>query len=162
MRKFMLILAMLAAATQVTADKIYTWVDDDGQVVFGDRPPQNTAAEEVKIRGGKSVPVEVDIEALPGTWTVIDDTGQVSTWIISDQNEIEMETINGSNRTLVDGSFTIEDQILNVTTDLIQTLINNKMERNDAPTLLVYKFTEFSETRFKVYNNGGILTANKN
>jgi len=30
---------------------VYRWVDEDGHVQFGDRPPQASSAEEIKIKG---------------------------------------------------------------------------------------------------------------
>jgi len=45
------LLVMLAPFAGVTAgDKVYRWVDAEGKVQFGDRPPPETGAAEVKIR----------------------------------------------------------------------------------------------------------------
>lgn len=43
-----LMLTSWSAAVQ--ADKLYRWVDDQGRVHYGDRPPQNQRAQTLKLR----------------------------------------------------------------------------------------------------------------
>lgn len=162
MRIFALALTAALSCAVWAEDKIYTWTDETGQTVFGDRPPQNAQAKEVRVNGQNVKPVEVDPEVLPGQWLLIDSQGQITNWSIREPNRIEIESVRGSDREVISGTYSIEAGILNVTTTLIQSLKDGQMTRNDAPVLLVYKFTEFGDEKFKVYNNGGILSARKN
>lgn len=49
MKRSLLLLALLSAGTAL-AQSTYRWVDQDGKVHFGDRPPSANAAREVKER----------------------------------------------------------------------------------------------------------------
>ena len=55
--------ALLLSAANAGADGLYRWVDADGQVHFGDRPPQSAKAEDI---GGKLRPINsADAPAAP-------------------------------------------------------------------------------------------------
>jgi hypothetical protein len=41
---------LLATVPQSAADRIYKWVDDNGKVHFGDKPPRTDKAEEIRVR----------------------------------------------------------------------------------------------------------------
>lgn len=53
---FAVLIATLAnpATDASAADEVYRWVDENGVVHFGDRPPVNTAAETLSIKQSKS------------------------------------------------------------------------------------------------------------
>ncbi|WP_237057472.1 DUF4124 domain-containing protein [Microbulbifer sediminum] len=48
------VLAALLTGSAATADNLYRWVDEDGNIHFGDRPPQQAEAEDLS---GKLAPV---------------------------------------------------------------------------------------------------------
>ncbi len=58
MRALLALLAILAAPASAAGD-VYKWTDAEGRVHFGDRPPADAAAEEVKILSFEG-PAEVD------------------------------------------------------------------------------------------------------
>lgn len=49
-KALVLVLAALASGPVSGADEIHRWVDQHGQVHFGDRPPAGSAAEIVEVR----------------------------------------------------------------------------------------------------------------
>ncbi|WP_237067778.1 DUF4124 domain-containing protein [Microbulbifer guangxiensis] len=46
-RRGLLVLSLILAGTTASADELYRWVDEHGQVHFGDRPPASASAEDV-------------------------------------------------------------------------------------------------------------------
>lgn len=52
-----LCLASLASGSQVSAAKVYKWVDDDGVTHFSAHPPKNTQTTVIKPKTGHSEPV---------------------------------------------------------------------------------------------------------
>lgn len=50
--RFLSLLILLIAV--FTAAQVYKWVDDDGQVHFGDRPPEEQTIEEIELPQGPS------------------------------------------------------------------------------------------------------------
>ncbi|MBB3060562.1 DUF4124 domain-containing protein [Microbulbifer rhizosphaerae] len=42
------IIALLLSAAAATAEEVYRWVDDEGKVHFGDRPPAQAAAKNIE------------------------------------------------------------------------------------------------------------------
>jgi hypothetical protein len=55
MRLILLPLLLLAAASIASAD-IYRWTDAEGNVVFGDRPPEDVEAERIQVRPPMTTP----------------------------------------------------------------------------------------------------------
>ncbi|KUJ83836.1 DUF4124 domain-containing protein [Microbulbifer flavimaris] len=53
-RTVLLALTVAAASAATVADELYRWVDEDGRVHFGDRPPVSAEAEDV---GGELTPI---------------------------------------------------------------------------------------------------------
>lgn len=155
------LLILLAATAAQANDKIYTWVDENGGIHFGDRPPTESKATEVKVQGFRGTTIEVDPEQLPGNWQVVADNGVIQDWRLTIDGRVQMEYSDAGVRSIVTGEYSVTGTIMTVTTDLIQRLSNNKLTTDDAPTQMVYKFLEFSEDQFKVYHNSGNLTANR-
>lgn len=54
-----LMTALVITATDATAgDNVYRWLDEDGNVHFGDRPPDQSNAEKINIETGTSSTAE--------------------------------------------------------------------------------------------------------
>jgi len=58
--------SMTWAADALAEEEVYRWVDEDGVVHFGDRPPANTAAESVAI------PQSAGVSAQPSPSSSVD------------------------------------------------------------------------------------------
>ena len=50
------LLALLVGSGAATGGGVYKWIDKDGKVHYGDRPPQNSKAGEIAIRNGAATP----------------------------------------------------------------------------------------------------------
>ncbi|WP_193162984.1 DUF4124 domain-containing protein [Microbulbifer hainanensis] len=61
--------ALLLTAASADAEELYRWVDADGQVHFGDRPPQSAKAEDIedKLRPINSADAPTPHKAASGT-----------------------------------------------------------------------------------------------
>ncbi len=60
--------ALVLTATDATAsDNVYRWVDEQGNVHFGDKPPEKTQAEVVDIQPGPAISSQRVAEAAPAT-----------------------------------------------------------------------------------------------
>jgi len=60
MRKLLILVALLALAPSAIAD-VYKWVDRDGSVHYGDRPPANARSRSVDLRfAGSATTTEVN------------------------------------------------------------------------------------------------------
>jgi len=55
----------LWASQSIATDEVYRWVDENGVVHFGDRPPENTAAEQIAIQPGASNDAMAPSETAP-------------------------------------------------------------------------------------------------
>lgn len=61
-----LIAALVTTATDATAiDNVYRWVDEQGNVHFGDKPPENTKAEVIDIQPGPAISSQPVAETAP-------------------------------------------------------------------------------------------------
>lgn len=49
-----IVLLLMAASSASVADNVYKWVDDNGNVHFGQRPPQNRSSEVINTRSPRS------------------------------------------------------------------------------------------------------------
>ncbi len=107
-------LCAIALSTTAGAAGIQKWVDEDGKVHYGDRPPENVETEAMRSKAGRlsaapkieasdvaAKPVE-DVEAgdLIGAWCLaalsMDIDGEktpdnVATWTFSDSGELSVE-----------------------------------------------------------------------
>lgn len=61
LKTMVLILAMTPA--MVSAAAVYKWTDADGVTHFGDRQPNDTQAEQISIRSGRSGVANTDVSA---------------------------------------------------------------------------------------------------
>lgn len=56
---------LVALASAVNAGSIQKWVDAEGKVHYGDRPPATVMAREVKIHKGAEVPADKRVDISP-------------------------------------------------------------------------------------------------
>lgn len=161
MRFIILSLAVLLSANLIAEDKIYTWVDESGITQFGDRPPIDSVSEEVVVRGFEAKPLIIPLEQLEGNWRVISQSGQIQDWTVRKDGRIQIDIRLGANRTVINGVWQLSDAIFTVNSELIQEIKAGQATVNDAPVQFTYKFLEFEEKRFRVFNNGGTLVGTK-
>src|SRR5690554_690182 len=57
------LLLLAAQPTSSVADSIYKWVDDNGQVHFGQQPPDNRQSEEINAKTPRSFGQNIEREA---------------------------------------------------------------------------------------------------
>jgi len=161
MRLILLTIAVLLSTQVLAADKIYTWTDENGVIQYGDRPPSNSGAKEVKVRGFQENILVISAEALEGNWRVINSSGQIQDWTVRKDGRIQIDIRQGANRTIINGAWQLSDAIFTVNSELIQEIKGGKATVNDAPVQFTYKFLEFESDRFRVFNNGANLVGTK-
>lgn len=66
MRKYLFV--FLLASLVVDAGEIKKWVDEKGNVHYGDRPPAGQNTEIVEVNGGSKVAIKKDNDVLLGKW----------------------------------------------------------------------------------------------
>lgn len=161
MRLILITMAVLFSTWVIAADKIYTWTDENGVIQYGDRPPRDSQATEVKIRGFQENILEISAEKLEGNWRVINASGQIQDWVVRKDGRIQIDIRQGANRTIINGAWQLSDTIFTVNSELIQEIKGGQATVNDSPVQFTYKFLEFEENRFRVFNNGNNLVGTK-
>ncbi len=59
MFRITLVAMLLLFSSQIMAEKIYKWVDEDGQIHYSSKKPDNQEVETVKVRKGPKVKAKV-------------------------------------------------------------------------------------------------------
>ncbi|WP_428241843.1 DUF4124 domain-containing protein [Gynuella sp.] len=161
MRPSLIILMLLVSGMGYAENKIYTWVDANGVTQYGDRPPMSSTAKEVKVDGYQTAPVNVDVEKLPGHWSLAATSGQLQKWEILKDGQVQIDYQDNGDRTIITGKWVLEGSVLTIESSSIQQRINGLTTVSTSPIQYVYKFIEFEDDRFRVSNNSGTLRATR-
>jgi hypothetical protein len=137
---------MFVPATLFAAGKIYTWTDEEGNVHYGDRPPMEADAEEIRIQGTKKAPVEVDENMLPGQWFGTEANGGEVKLTINASGTINfIQTRTDQSVYNYQGIWTYADNSLTVITEFTQTApANGDFQRSVEPLQLKYNIIRFA------------------
>ena len=161
MRSSLIFLMLLLSGISYAETKIYTWVDENGVTQYGDRPPLDTQAKEVKVDGYRAAPVDVNKDKLPGHWRLTTAAGQTQNWEILENGKVQIDYQENSDRTVIIGRWSLENSVLTIESDSVQQRVNGLTTVSTDPVQYVYKFLEFSDNRFRVSNNSGTLVASR-
>lgn len=165
MRQALILLLATLLAGQAAAEgnsSIYKWTDEDGNVHYGDRPPRDGAAEEVRLRGSRPEPVEVLPSELNGTWFGRQDDGGEVRMRLQDSGAIRYtQTFPDQTIYNYQGVWRLEDRSLSVITEFIEEGGGGNLNRTVEPVQITYNFLEFSPDELTMINNGQRYTLSK-
>ncbi|MDN3650373.1 DUF4124 domain-containing protein [Reinekea marina] len=144
-RLFSLILLACLPFMTFAAGKIYTWQDENGNTVYGDRPPAEAEVTEIAIQGKKKAAVEVESDALTGEWFGAGDKGgEVKMSMRSAGNIVFTQTRSDQSVYNYQGVWTLEDTTLTVITEFTQEISSaGKISRSVEPVQLIYTIVDF-------------------
>ncbi|AJQ93886.1 DUF4124 domain-containing protein [Gynuella sunshinyii] len=161
MRSSLVILMLLVSGMGYAENKIYTWVDANGVTQYGDRPPLSSKAKEVKVDGYQATPVSIDVDKLPGQWTLAASSGEMQNWEILKDGQVQIDSRDNDDRMIITGKWVLEGSVMTIESTSIQQRINGLTTVSTDPIQYVYKFIEFEDDRFRVSNNSGTLRATR-
>ncbi len=157
MKRLLWVLLPLLVGQALAAGKIYTWTDDDGNVHYGDRPPQNVQAEEITMQGsGKAETVEVDQAQLVGTWFgETDEGGQIRMNIERNGNIRYTQTFANQSIYNYQGIWQLDDRSMQVITEFVEEGGGNTgLQRSVEPVQLSYTFLNFTPQQLTMVFEG--------
>lgn len=154
MRTVLLSLLVLCAMQVQASSKIYTWVDENGVVQFGDRPPLTANAQEIKMQGQATSNVVVTPALLQGNWRVSGPPGETQEWLVREDGRIQIDIKLGNDRRIIHGNWILNGSIMTLNADLVQNIVANTSDIDNEPRQFVYKFLSFEENSFRVFANG--------
>lgn len=152
LKHILLILLFVMSSFMLADDKIYTWIDEDGVVHYGDRPPAEVEAEEVAIQGKKKAPVVVDEAVLPGQWFGTDQSGGEVRFTLNENGNMTFVHTRADQSVFnFQGIWSFEDNSITVITEFTQTAPRNgDFQRSVEPLRLQYNIIGFSDTSMEL------------
>ncbi len=155
-RLFVVLVFCLIPTFSLAAGKIYTWKDDKGNVVYGDRPPMGTEATEIAVQGKKKVPIAVEETQLHGEWFGSSTEGGQTKITLNSNGTIRFLQTKSDQSTLnYQGIWTLEKQSLTVITEFTQSAERNQeFVRSVEPLQLTYNILKFSDLDMELIIEG--------
>ncbi len=148
MVKRLFVIALICLPVSLfAAGKIYTWTDADGNVFYGDRPPQTVEAEEIAIQGKKPEPIVVTAELLAGQWFGQINGGGEAKFTFNSNGSISLiQTRADQSVYSYQGIWTIENTTVTVITEFSQSAARGgQLKRSVEPVQLTYTIIRFGD-----------------
>ena len=162
-RLISLILLACLPLMSFAAGKIYTWQDENGNTVYGDRPPVAAEVTEVAIQGKKKAAIEVDALSLAGEWFGRGNNGGEVKMSIGDAGNIVFTQTRADQSVYnYQGVWSLENTTMTVITEFTQEISSvGKIKRSVEPVQVIYTITAFDGADMEFIAGPERFTASK-
>lgn len=155
-------LTLLAVYSPVAVAGTYKWVDDNGNVHFGDRPPGATTYSSF----GSSTAARHDVteQRLVGTWAGRDSAMQEHTWQFREDGSVVVreKSLRNHEALQIEGRFSmVSNRIALDPGRTVKTSASGKSGTDSDPSRLYASIIEFNSSNMKIGFKGQTVLLSK-